>query len=532
MIIQKIEISNPKKETPKLKIKLNHSTSSCNLSLNNNNKMLNLPLLLNDNKIKKDSIIFNYLNEYDLRNFSQNNQNMNKEGLFIKFKPRRLIKIQKGSNDTQIPDFRNLPLNQDKAFSLSQNENNSNSNQNLINFSLLKSKEFFDEDNIRLKKYAFSSKYVIKLEKNIENFEKLKTNHSNITPNKVVIFDELTHKIAKIMKSQKAFFIQSLYEVDENPITNINNGIKIPSTKNSTDTNNANNNEKNIILNNDNINTNIAAILKKEIILCYEYNSLINKLFSFLLDEISSGKSENFKLLQRNHEEELIINSKTKSLNELNKYLNRYDVHTKINYNKKQEEKHQTIKEHFKIKENEYISQIYKLENEIKMLNTILDKNKVYYDKYLEYESKVGMNKKETDQIKRKFKRELKEKDNLFIVEKNKEEDLNDQLDDMKDVVERLKREKNDIRKMDLLDKKVIKKLENKINEQNENIMMINEELEWFINQNDNMKKILNDRESTIKTMEMKLNNENSNINSHSHSSNIIDEDFPQKLKL
>ena len=529
MIIQKLEVRHQKKESPKFKMKLNHSTSSCNLSLNNNNRMLYLPVILNDNKFKKDSIVLNYLNEYDLRNFSLQDQNKNNEGLFIKYKPRRLIKIKNDSNETPFPNFRNLPLNQDKAFNLGQKENNSNSNQKLINFSTVKSNEIFDEDNIRLKKYAFSSKYVIKMEKNIENFEKLKANNNIITPNKVGIFDELTHKIAKIMKAQKAFYLQSLYDIDENSVTNVNNSIKNPSTKNIADASNINNSEKNNdIINNDNINTNISTILKKEIILCYEYNSLINKLFSFLLEEIHCGKAENFKLLQRNHEEELIINSKTKSLNELNKYLNRYDVDTKINYNKKKEEKHQTIKEHFKIKENEYISQIYKLENEIKMLHAILDKNKVYYDKYLEYESKVGMNKKEKDQIKRKFKKELKEKDILFIIEKKKEEELNDQLDDMKDVVEQLKREKKDIKRDDLLDRKIIKKLENKINEKNENIMMLNEELDWFINQNDNMKKILNDKEFAIKTMEVKLNQKNSNMNR----SNIVDDDFPEKLKL
>ena len=530
MIIQKLDIRHQKKESPKFKIKLNHSTSSCNLSLNNNNQMFNLPVILSDNRFKKDSIVLNYLNEYDLRNFSQQDQNKNNEGLFIKYKPRRLIKIKNGSKGPPFPNFRNLPLNQDKAFSLSQKDkdSNSNSNQNIINFPTVKSNEIFDEDNMRLKKYAFSSKYVIKMEKNIENFEKLKANNNIITPNKVGIFEELTHKITKIMKEQKAFFVQSLYDVDENPVTNVNTSIKIPSTKNSPVTSNVNSSEKNnIIINNDNINTNISTILKKEIILCYEYNSLINKLFSFLLQEINSGKTENFKLLQRNHEEELIINSKAKSLNELNKYVNRYDVDKKINYNKKKEEKHQTIKEHFKIKENEYISQIYKLESEIKMLSAILDKNKVYYNKCLEYESKIGMNKKEKDQIKRKFKKELKEKDILFIIEKNKEEELNDQLDDMKDVVEKLKREKKEIRRNDLLERKIIEKLENKINEKNENIMMINEELEWFINQNNNMKKILNDKEFTIKTMEVKLNQENSNLNRN----NIVD-DFPEKLKL
>lgn len=53
MIIQKLEVRHQKKESPKFKMKLNHSTSSCNLSLNNNNRMLYLPVILNDNKFKK-----------------------------------------------------------------------------------------------------------------------------------------------------------------------------------------------------------------------------------------------------------------------------------------------------------------------------------------------------------------------------------------------------------------------------------------------------------------------------------------------
>ena len=115
--------------------------------------------------------------------------------------------------------------------------------------------------------------------------------------------------------------------------------------------------------------------------------------------------------------------------------------------------------------------------------------------------------------MKREFRSELREKNNLIILEKHKENNLNEQLEDMLKIVENLKKEKSDIRKIDLIDKSIIKKLENKINEKNENIMMINEELEWYIKKNDNLKKILNDKESTIKTMEMKLNQENNNNN-------------------
>ena len=516
MLVQKIEIKNPiKKTSPKIKRNLNHSNSSCQITSNyeyNSNKLFNLPYLSNDTKIKKDSIKLSHLSVYDLRNFNNQNNNNSSENLFIKYKPKRLIKIQPGSNDSPFQDFRYLPLNQDKVFKSSKKDNSQVLNQQLINFSSKKADEFFDEDSLKLKKYAFRSIFMLKMEKNIQNFDKLKMNTNLITNNKLGLYNELIYKISKLMKTQKLFFFQNLYEINENSINN-NEPTKIPTTNQSANFNSSNlikNNNNNI---NNNLNIDIEKIIKKEIIISCEYNNLINKLFSFLLNEISSGKTENFKLLQKNHEEEIIINSKNKSLNELNSYINRYDVNTKIDYVKKQEEKRKYLKEYYNIKENEYISQIYKLENEIKIMTTLLNKNKQYFNKYKEYAVKVNSNKKVNEEMKREFRSELREKNNLIILEKNKESDLNEQLEDMLKIIENLKKEKSDIKKIDLIDKSIIKKLENKINEKNENIMMINEELEWYIKKNDNLKKIINDRESTIKTMEMKLNEENNNKN-------------------
>ena len=508
MIIQKIEIKNQNKKTsPRIKKYLDHSSSSCQLtSTHDYNNICNLPYLSNDTKIRKESIKLSHLSVYDLRNFKQNN---NADSLFLKYKPKRLIKNKPGSNDSPFQDFRYLPLNQEKVFKSSEKENSLNSNQKLINFSSKKSNEFFDEDSLKLKKYAFRSVFLLKMEKNLQDFDKLKKSNNLITNNKVGIFDELTYKISKLMKSQKNFFFQNLYEINENSTKDNNEGNNLPAI------NQSNNNTSNIIKNNENNKKiiNIEDIIKKEIILSCEYNNFVNKLFSFLLNEISTGKTENFKLLQKNHEEEIIIHSKNKSLNELNAYIIRYDVNTKIDYVKKQEEKRKSLKENYNIKENEYISQIYKLENEMKIMTTLLNKNKKYFNKCKEYAEKINSNKKVNDEMKREFRSELREKNNLFILEINKEKELNEQLEDMMKIIEDLKKEKSDIRKIDLLDKSIIKKLENKINEKNENIMMINEELEWYIKKSDNLKKLLNDRESTIKTMEMKLNKENNNNN-------------------
>jgi hypothetical protein len=58
MLIQKIEIKTPiRKTSPRIKRYLNQSSSSCQLSPNNDNNNINkLPFLFNDTKIKKDSI--------------------------------------------------------------------------------------------------------------------------------------------------------------------------------------------------------------------------------------------------------------------------------------------------------------------------------------------------------------------------------------------------------------------------------------------------------------------------------------------
>ena len=205
MLIQKIEIKNQNKKTsPRIKKNLSHSSSSCQLtSAHDYNNIYNLPYLLNDTKIKKESIKLSHLSVYDLRNFKQNN---NADSLFLKYKPKRLIKNKPGSNDSPFQDFRYLPLNQEKVFKSSEKENSLNSNQKLINFSSKKSDEFFDEDSLKLKKYAFRSVYMLKMEKNLQDFDKLKRSSNLITNNKVGIFDELTYKISKLMKSQKSFF--------------------------------------------------------------------------------------------------------------------------------------------------------------------------------------------------------------------------------------------------------------------------------------------------------------------------------------
>ena len=107
--------------------------------------------------------------------------------------------------------------------------------------------------------------------------------------------------------------------------------------------------------------------------------------------------------------------------------------------------------------------------------------------------------------MKRFFRREMREKNSLYEEEVTKKEELKEELTSIKKVVDNLKKEKKHNKNSDLVSKRTINKLENIINEKNENIMMINEELESFLRQNYLLKKKVKDKEFTIVTLEMKI---------------------------
>ena len=312
-----------------------------------------------------------------------------------------------------------------------------------------------------------------------------KLNNDLIASNRLGIFDDIVYKLFKLMNEQKIIFEQYLMKLDfdsENEKTNKTN------------------NNNNYIPKKD-----FDNLIKKEILFSCNYNNLMNKLIFLLFEEISSGKEKNYKLLQRNHEEDLIINSKNKSLNELSNYLNRYDIDSKINYIKRQEQKNKLIKESFTVKQNEYIKKIYKLEKELKIMADLLNKNKIYFNKCKEYEVKIDTNKKETEKMKVLFKRELREKNSLYEEVVIRKEELSEQLSNIKNYVDNLNKDKKNNKSMDIMSKAKIKKLQNMLNERSENIRMLNEELEYYLRQNYFLKKTIKEKEFSIVTLEMRI---------------------------
>ena len=504
MIIQKLDIYEPFNPKINNNLRLNKSSSEPQLlSVNKNiNKRNYLPYVFKDIKLKNNSIQSSIINSFDMRNIVRNNITSE---FYSSYKPRRniIIKQNRIKSQNSLMDLSKMPLNQNKVFN-SQLTSNDTKVINIIKKTEKKSDETYDDELLKFQNYSFRYKSLIKIEKNMKMFDSIKKMSTDlVTSERLAAYDDIISKLTTTMNEQKILFEENLLKLDFEEENEKNN-------------NNTNNNK--YILKKD-----FDNLIKKEVVFYCNYNNLMNKLISVLFEEISSDKEKHFKLLQKNHEEDLIINTKNKSLNELNNYINRYDINTKITYIKKQEQKNDLIKKTFINKQNEYITKIYKLENEIKIMANLLNKNKIYYNKCKEYEDKLNLNKKETEQMKVLYKRELREKNSLFEEAVTRREELREELSNIKAYVDELNKDKKNKTSLDIMSKAKIKKLTNILNERNENIRMMNEELEYYLRQNLFLRKKIQEEEFTIMAMEMKIkkDKEKENINGNIDNDNV-----------
>ena len=211
-----------------------------------------------------------------------------------------------------------------------------------------------------------------------------------------------------------------------------------------------------------------------------EYNSLLNKCFELVFNELKEIKEKNMELTKINYETKILLNLKNKEINEINKYLNSNPTKALI-LNKKSKEK--IIKDlniNFNKKENKYLLNMYKLNGDMKDLLYLLEKNKDYYNKYKEMEKNQKLNMNEVKSIRNHLNYELEKKNAQYINELEVNQELNDQIYKLEENINELKIENNTIKLNEIENNSKIKKLHMIINERNENINMLNEELNYY----------------------------------------------------
>jgi chromosome segregation protein len=252
-------------------------------------------------------------------------------------------------------------------------------------------------------------------------------------------------------------------------------------------------------------NNNQLVSKMKIIEVCSNFNNFIIKFMNLLFSEIKEYKNEIIKLVKNNHEQNLKINLLMKELDDLKKYLNKYDINKKIYGEKEKENSIKRIKNIYIKKENEYIVSMYQLQNEISSLMKLLDKNKDYYNKYKDAESQINNNKKKNDILRMNFNKELNERNLQVAIEKDKREELMNNLEELNDIIKELKEQKEKQKREEIEITAQILKLRIINDEKNESLMMMSEELEHYIREYNKEKNNYEKTLSDLRALENKF---------------------------
>jgi hypothetical protein len=261
-----------------------------------------------------------------------------------------------------------------------------------------------------------------------------------------------------------------------------------------------------------NINTeeeeekNVPDKIKKIIALGLDIGTSINKFTILIMNELREKIDENEKLIQRGNELEMRCNQITKEYEKLKNFFDSYNITSKMYLAHARANTINNIKNLFNKKENEYKISMYKMEDEIKDLTHLLNKNKEYFTKYKEKEAEVIASKRQRDEYKYLYNKEIQEKILQNANEKDKEEELNKKVNELEDIIDELKEEIELNKRKEIESNAKLSKIMMILREKNENLLMFNEELEWYIREYNKKKNELKVLENRV----FKNNNDNS----------------------
>ena len=376
--------------------------------------------------------------------------------------------------------------------------------------------EKFDENNKKsanIKTNSFKNEYIVKFSNNYNIFNKLEKYFEFISSENQNNFQTLFSKLKESLKSQiKILFSNNNNYYDKEKIKNYAEDMKsgfykyrndktfslpkIVTTITHDESIDISNTEPSSTKNNETENVNFKSISME----INEFGSLLNKFLNIILNDLRHCKNSNKKINQKMTEYEIRLANNNKEIENMKKFLNKYEVSSKIYLKIKNEKELDKVKASFNQKENKYILSIYKLEEEIKTLTSLLDNNQKYYQECKDLQKEIDIGKKKNEELKFMFNQEMHEKNIERAIERETEEELTHKMDNLNEIIEDLKKEADNRRKNDIENQIKIKKLNMRLDEKNENIMMLNEELEWYIRE-------LNKVKNSLHITKIELNN-------------------------
>ena len=426
--------------------------------------------------------------------------NNSKKKLFsfsmVKYKPQRLIHF-KGVN-IPLPNLGKASLEYSKTFNSGQTISK-NKEKTLIVFepnkNLTKTSQQLDFEKIIKNEdiIGFKNKYILKFAEFSDSFSKLFPLSNIMDETHKFEFKELFNKISKSLELQSQVLLNDLDE----DFQNNNNKFINPYLTTTT--------SRQIIFGKH--ENKINDKIKKVIFLVSDYNNYLIKFLQLLSNEIKESKSNYMKLLKINYDYELKINTQMKQIDDIKQYLDKYNISKKIKGEKSKENTIKNIKAKFLQKENEYLMHNFQLKDEIFSLVKLLDKNKSYFDKYIQAKKEINDNKKNNDILRLELNKELQDKNLEYALEKDQKEELIIKLDELNESIKELKEERDYNKRIEIENNAQILKMKIVLNEKNEHLMMMNEELEHYIREYEKEKNNHQNSLNSLRALENRIYN-------------------------
>ena len=382
--------------------------------------------------------------------------------------------------------FRNGKIDIEKPLSQMKLENNIKSSDNIMELY----REKIDE-NLVNKEFTITNKKVINFKSDqIKLFSKISGDYTNFK--KFVNFINERHKLTlNFYLSQ----LSNLIEIQRNVlfIDNANYSYFESKIKDQTLL------DKNINTNTSNVNIAKPKENKKIIIdeqkvhnlfnnktmikylkINSEYNSYLYKCFDLIFNELKELKEKNMELLKANYENDILLNSRNKELKDIQKLLNSNQAKEFFESYRKKEDIVKNMGLKYNKKESKYLLDLYNLNYEMKELILLLNKNKEYYNKCKELEEKGKQSFRENMYMKAHLTSQLEKNKMNYKNEVGINIDLNEHIVELEEDINKLKNKNEEMVLNEIqLDSK-IKRLNDIINEKNENLRMMKEEMDYY----------------------------------------------------
>ena len=195
-----------------------------------------------------------------------------------------------------------------------------------------------------------------------------------------------------------------------------------------------------------------------------------------MIEEIRFNKKENIFLNKKLFQIENELNLKDKEIRDINKNIIKYDLN-KIKNGQSAVEQVEKMKKNYIKKESNYVLTIYQMENELKQLSELLNKNEIDKKSLEELKTKYHLIKDELDKNKADFKEYEFQNEKKLILLTQYNSELSQKINNLENEIKFAKKKENEYAEQIIVHKSKIDYLNKIINQKEINLSQLKTEI-------------------------------------------------------